>query len=208
MINNPTRPDAIFFDLGMVLFTFDWNIAIPRFAARNGGNVDRVKQFLADPYHDAFERNELTSEEFFGHGREIMGFEGSQSEFRNYWNEIFAEIPQNVQLLQELAAHYPVYALSNTNPWHAAYLEQSFDWMDIFRQRFYSFTLGARKPDPKIYRGALERAGLDAKNVLFIDDKPENIETARDLGFQTVHLASPEQLETALQKRALIPALL
>lgn len=197
--------NAIFFDLGNVLVTFDWNLAIPRYAAHNGGDSDRIKTFLAHPYHDAFERNEFGGKEFFARGRELTGFQATQPEFETYWNEIFTEIPENVRLLRRLAASYPIFALSNTNPWHAAYLERTFDWMRLFKTRFYSFTLGARKPDPKIFRGALERAGVLPDSVLYIDDRLENVETARDLGMQTIYLASPELLKAAIEPFALVP---
>lgn len=44
------------------------------------------------------------------------------------------------------------------------------------------------KPDPKIYRILLERYNLTAENTLFIDDNSANIETAKQLGFQTIVL--------------------
>lgn len=205
MNRNSHSPDAIFFDLGNVLVTFDWNIAIPRLAAQNGNDPERVKQFLADPLHDAFERNEFGGDEFYRHGVEFTNFQGSPQEFQTYWNEVFGEIPQNVALLRRLAARLPVYALSNTNPWHAAYLEEKFDWMSLFKERFYSFTLGARKPDPKIYLAALKRSQLSPNKVLFIDDRQENISGARELGFQTILLPSPDLLAARLEQSNILP---
>lgn len=199
------KPTAIFFDLGKVLVTFDWNIAIPRFAALNGGDDERIKRFLANPFHDAFERDEFSGDEFFRRGLELTGFQGTREQFEAYWNEIFHEIPSSARVLKKLAGQYPLYALSNTNPWHAAYLEATFDWMKLFNKRFYSFALKARKPDPRIYRAALERVGASPADVLFIDDRLENIESARELGFQTIHLTSPELLAPSLDKFGVMP---
>ncbi len=47
--------------------------------------------------------------------------------------------------------------------------------------------VGLRKPDPAIYRLALERSGGDAADCLFIDDLPANLEVARELGMRTIH---------------------
>ncbi len=192
--------DAIFFDLGKVMVTFDWDIAIPRFAAHNGGDTERVRQFLANPYHDAFERNEFTEQEFFERGRELTGFDGTLEQFRTYWNEIFAEIPSSIRLLRELAARYPLYALSNTNPWHAAYIEKHFGWMNLFTTRFYSFMLGVRKPDPRIYELALADAQILPARALMIDDRAENIEGAARVGMQTLHVPTPQILQSELPK--------
>lgn len=205
MTKNSRTLDAIFFDLGKVLVTFDWNIAIPRLAAQNGNDPERVKQFLAHPLHDAFERNEFGGDVFFRRGAELVNFQGSPHEFQTYWNEIFDEIPSNVALLRRLAARLPVYALSNTNPWHAAYLEEKFDWMNLFKERFYSCTLGTRKPDPEIYLEALNRANLGPERVLFIDDRQENITGARELGIQTIHLPSPDLLAARLEQINILP---
>ena len=190
--------DAIFFDLGMVLVTFDWNIAIPRFAARNGGNTERVKEFLAHSFHDAFERNELSAHDFFERGRATMEFEGTQTEFQTYWNEIFSEIPSSVEMVRALASSLPLYTLSNTNPWHAAYLEQHFDWMNLFTRRFYSWTLGVRKPDARIYEKALARANVPPQRALLIDDRIENINGAHAVGMKTLHAPTPQVLQDKL----------
>lgn len=42
--------------------------------------------------------------------------------------------------------------------------------------------VGIHKPAPGAYRHALHALGLDAPEVLFIDDKPENVDAARALG--------------------------
>lgn len=194
------KVDAIFFDLGMVLVTFDWNDAIARFATQSGNNPEAVRQFLSHPYHDAFERNELTGQEFFERGRELMGFTGTSREFQDAWSEIFTEIPTTVRMLRQLARSYTLYTLSNTNPWHAAYLEKHFEWMNLFTERFYSFTLGARKPDRRIYELAVAHAGIEPARALFIDDRLENIEGARAIGMQTLYAPTPAVLVQELTK--------
>ncbi|MCC7163286.1 MAG: HAD family phosphatase [Anaerolineae bacterium] len=205
MTRQTSTPTAIFFDLGRVLVTFDWEFAIPRLAAHNGGDAERIREFLAHPFHDDFERNQLTGDEFFERGRAMTGFTGTQREFQTYWNEIFTELPENVRLFRQVAELYPVYALSNTNPWHARYLEQTFEWMGLFRARYYSFVIGARKPDPIIYHQALNLASVSADQVLFVDDRRENVETALALGIQALHLSSPDLLAPLLQKFSLVP---
>ncbi|HZQ07020.1 MAG TPA: HAD family phosphatase [Anaerolineae bacterium] len=196
------KPRAIFFDLGMVLVRFDWEITITRLALRNGGDNQSIRDFLANPRHDAFERGELSSEEFFKFGRELTRFEGTLEEFRAAWCEIFEEIPSSMRVVRELALEFPLYLISNTNPWHAAYLEQRFNWMNLFQQRFYSCDIGFRKPDPRIYEWALTRAGVSAARALFIDDREDNLTGAREVGMQTIHAPEPDvwhqELETIL----------
>ncbi len=199
------KPHAIFFDLGMVLVRFDWEITITRIALRNGGDKSSIREFLATPRHDAFERGELSSEEFFQFGREQTQFPGTLDEFRAAWCEIFEEILSSIRVVRELAPEFPLYLISNTNPWHAAYLEKRFDWMNLFRQRFYSCHIGFRKPDPRIYEWALARAGVPAARALFIDDREDNLTGAREVGMQIIHALEPDawhrELEIMLLKK-------
>jgi putative hydrolase of the HAD superfamily len=195
---NLSAVQAIFFDLGMVLVSFDWDIAIPRFAAENGGDVERVRAFLAHPYHEAFERGDMSPQEFFERGCQLMGFRGTFDQFRRSWSEIFTEIESSVQLARQLGAAYPLYVLSNTNPWHVARVEQQFDWLQLFRARYYSCDLGVRKPDPRIYRMALACAQVRPDHTLFIDDRLENLEGAAAVGMQTLHAPTPDVLRARL----------
>ena len=42
------------------------------------------------------------------------------------------------------------------------------------------------KPDPAIYQVLIDRFELVPEETLFIDDNAANIETARQMGFQTI----------------------
>jgi putative hydrolase of the HAD superfamily len=46
--------------------------------------------------------------------------------------------------------------------------------------------MALRKPSPEIYRRTIERLGVDAGDITFVDDRPRNLEAARTLGIRTV----------------------
>lgn len=189
---------AVFFDLGQVLFTFDWQIAIPRFAALNGGNRSRVEEFLAHQFHVDYEAGAYTDAEFYRQACEIMDFRGSFEQFRDIWCDIFAEIQTTTILARQLATLYPLYVISNTNPLHIEFLTMRHNLFRIFREAFYSYTFRARKPDPQLYDAILERVNLRARNSLLVDDKLENILGARAIGMQTLHVPTPEIAQVKL----------
>jgi HAD superfamily hydrolase (TIGR01509 family) len=56
---------------------------------------------------------------------------------------------------------------------------------------FLSYQMGCRKPDEAIYLQMLEQLGAEGKQCIFIDDRPENIETARAAGIHA-HQFIPE----------------
>jgi putative hydrolase of the HAD superfamily len=55
------------------------------------------------------------------------------------------------------------------------------------RNQLFSYMLGARKPDPELYRRALAHYGCAAEDAFLADDSPGNIAGAREIGI-TAHL--------------------
>lgn len=60
------------------------------------------------------------------------------------------------------------------------------------------------KPDPAIYRLALQRFGLKAGQCLFIDDRPENIEAGEALGIQGHRFSDAAGLQARLAALGLL----
>lgn len=63
-----------------------------------------------------------------------------------------------------------------------------------------SYLEKTRKPDPKIYQIYLKRANCQPENLLFIDNNPENLPPAQQLGIQTIHFENYNQLKRDLKK--------
>jgi putative hydrolase of the HAD superfamily len=73
-------------------------------------------------------------------------------------------------------------------------------WSHRLDQRYYSCRLGAAKPDPRAFRLVLSDLGAQPGDVLFIDDRPENTRTARDLGMQAIAFTSASALSRELRR--------
>jgi 2-haloacid dehalogenase len=56
----------------------------------------------------------------------------------------------------------------------------------------------AAKPDPRIYEALLERHGLDAASILFIDDVAENVAAAEALGIRSIRFTDGPALRREL----------
>jgi putative hydrolase of the HAD superfamily len=61
-----------------------------------------------------------------------------------------------------------------------------FEWIDAFEAKIFSCDLGVIKPESEIYRACLDTLGLEGSKVLFLDDCPENVEGAKQLGFKSI----------------------
>jgi putative hydrolase of the HAD superfamily len=65
-----------------------------------------------------------------------------------------------------------------------------FLWLEAFDHHTFSHRLGIAKPDLEIYRHAVEGLGVPAGEILFIDDREENILAARTAGMVAVQYSS------------------
>ncbi|HTV09585.1 MAG TPA: HAD family phosphatase, partial [Candidatus Aquilonibacter sp.] len=70
-------------------------------------------------------------------------------------------------------------------------------WMATFPVRIFSHRLGLAKPDERIYRHAISALGVAPDEILFLDDRLENVEAARALGLHAIHYSSHGDLQRA-----------
>jgi epoxide hydrolase-like predicted phosphatase len=66
---------------------------------------------------------------------------------------------------------------------------------DLFSNIYVSSYIGYRKPDKEAYRVMLEGEQLNPEEVIFIDDRGENINSAKEMGFHTIKYESFEQTQ-------------
>jgi putative hydrolase of the HAD superfamily len=111
-------------------------------------------------------------------------------------------IAGTVALLRELhAAGRPLYFLSNMPEPYAKHLEETHEFLGLFRDGVFSARVRLCKPEPAIFEHCESRFGLDPGRMLFIDDVAGNVAAARAAGWQAV------QFENAAQCRAELGAL-
>ena len=102
---------------------------------------------------------------------------------------------KNVKLAMDLKQKgYPIYVLSNFPGDQYDKYEKHNSFLQIFDDKIISGHVGLAKPDIKIYQLAIDKFHLVPERSLFIDDKIENIEGAKQLGIQTIHLQNPDEL--------------
>jgi len=180
-----TRPSAVVFDVGNVLY--DWN---PRFLYERLIEDDRAL--------DAFLRDVVTKEWHFQHdaGRPFAETSAELSaeypEFAEHiavWGPRFDEqiphmLPGMADLVAELdAAGVPLYAITNfSGEFWPPFRAREAAIFDRFRDIVVSGDEVLTKPDAAIYRLALDRFGLEPGEALFVDDREDNVAGAEAVG--------------------------
>jgi putative hydrolase of the HAD superfamily len=68
-------------------------------------------------------------------------------------------------------------------------------WLASFEARFFSCRLRLSKPDPAIYRAVLDHLAAMPEDVVFFDDRRDNVDAAARLGIRAHVFTSPEQID-------------
>jgi 2-haloacid dehalogenase len=128
-----------------------------------------------------------------------------QTYFDSWEDSISGPISGSVEILHRLKQNgYPLYGLSNWSAETYPRVRQKYPFFDWFDNVILSGAVRLNKPDPAIFKLLLNKVGCRAPECVLIDDSQANIDTAKKLGFVTIHFSSPEQLETELQSLNLL----
>ncbi len=132
-----------------------------------------------------FETGLLSNEEFYKEVCSKTGYKGCHEEFCGYFGDIFWEIEPMIAWQATLRKKgIPTYIFSNTNGIAVPHIRRKFPFFANFDGYILSYEEGAMKPDPKIYEIVERRTGHKGAEIFYIDDRPENIETAVTRGWQ------------------------
>uniref|UniRef100_A0A0W0FH08 Threonine dehydratase n=2 Tax=Moniliophthora roreri TaxID=221103 RepID=A0A0W0FH08_MONRR len=107
-----------------------------------------------------------------------------------------------IALIQTLKSqsngHLKVFAMSNISQPDYAFLHtRHVDW-SLFDHVFTSGSVGERKPNLGFYRHVLQTTGVDPARAIFVDEKLENVLSARSLGFMGVVFRGVQDLRRVL----------
>ena len=200
-------PTAVIFDIGRVLYEWD-----PRFL------YERL--IPAGEALDAFLRDVVTVEWHFQHdaGRpfaetsaELIAQFPEHADLIAQWGPRFIQSigPQVTgmsALVDELdAARVPLFGLTNfSGEFFPEFRARESAMFDRFRDILVSGEEKLVKPDPAIYRLALDRFGLEAGDTVFIDDSAANVASAADVGLIALHFTGEPKLRGDLRELGLL----
>jgi HAD superfamily hydrolase (TIGR01509 family) len=188
------------FDLGKVLVDFDYSIAARKIGARSHQPPADLHAFLgSSPLLIQYESGRLTRQEFYGSISKAIGCQAGLAEFGGYFADIFAEIPGMIALQQELRQRgYQTFIFSNTNDLAIEHVRRNFPFFKNFDGYIFSYEVGGLKPQPEIYAAMEAMTGKRGADLIYIDDRWENIEAGVARGWRGIWHESPEKTRQAL----------
>ncbi len=115
------------------------------------------------------------------------------------WTRINNSVIQLVFRFQEVSVKIAI--LSNIHFDALKYIEEKYLWLENIDYKIYSCREKCIKPDKKIFLNCLSKISYLPEECLFIDDTNENIITAENLGFNTIHYTGYDELINEIESR-------
>ena len=189
---------AIIFDIGRVLIRVDVSRAMDGLAS--GLSLTPQEAWSAiekDPRWLDWQEGRISRRDWHLHLSKRLGTSLTFEQFSEVWNRALDPNPIHAEsFLENLSKNYRLALLSNTDPIHMSNEEARFPFFRFFPIRIYSYRVGASKPDPLIYREALQACKVRAEEAVYIDDIAAYAEAAQRLGMTGIVFQSPEQLQS------------
>ena len=197
---------AVVFDLGKVLVDFDYGIAARRIAARSDMTPQELALFIMrSTLMVDYETGLLTSRQFYEKIRAHIGFAGEFEEFGDFFGDIFVPIEPMVRLHAELRQQgLLTYIFSNTNELAIRHVRRNFPFFANFDGYVLSYEHQAMKPDAKLYGVVENKSGQRGSGILYLDDRPENVDAGAARGWQVILHESAQKTVPALKKFGLL----
>jgi FMN phosphatase YigB (HAD superfamily) len=197
---------AVVFDLGKVLVDFDYGIAAPRIAARSNMTVEELYRFMMKtPLLLQYETGLVTTDDFYSQICRGTGFRDTLDEFAVVFGNIFSPIEPMIQLHASLNARgIPTFVFSNTNELAIRHVRKAYPFFKNFNGYIFSYEHQAMKPDAKLYQVVERESGRRGAEILYLDDRPENVAAGAERGWHAVLHESPEKSREAVMKFGLL----
>jgi glucose-1-phosphatase len=200
---NLTVIKTIIFDLGQVIIDLDPDAVISRLKGYSDKQADEIVRLITESQVlIEYEVGNMTDDYFCDEVNKLLGTNIPLVIFEQIWNSFLGVIkPEKLQLMEDLKNQFEVLILSNTNAIH----QREFDlrvssirpgniMSDMVHTAHYSHCMGFRKPDLRIYERVQDLHRLNPAEVLFFDDRIENIVAAQILGIKGIQVTYSDQI--------------
>ena len=192
----------IVFDLGGVVFNWQPDVILESIFDDPDTRDHAKKEIIRHADWIELDRGTVTLSQAIARGEARTGLHRQDIE------RVFEAVPKfltpieaTIELIHRLSnTDNSLFVLSNMHLASIVYLEEHHDFWGVFDGVVISSRIRMVKPERQIYEYLLSRYQLDPAETIFIDDLPENLETAASLGIQTIRFIDSAQCERALAR--------
>ena len=208
---------AVLWDFGGVITSSPFE-AFNKFEIKKQIPVDFIRKVNAENHETnawaKLESSEINLDEFDKLFRSETSAKGHEISGNEVINLLSGEIrPDMVSVLKKIKKNYTVGCITNNvNAGQGPGMARSKKKHDAIEEVMSNFEfiiesskVGVRKPNPKIYKLACQRAKVSPAECLYLDDLGVNLKPAKAMGMRTIKVLSSEQAILELEKNLGIP---
>jgi putative hydrolase of the HAD superfamily len=195
---------GVLFDYGMVLSGPPDPAAWARMRTLTGLPEDQLHHGYWTHRHP-YDRGDITAQDFWYratspnlNSEQLTALIAADVD---YWSTLNQPVVAWARSLQQ--AGVPTGILSNMPHDLETGLRARHSWIEDFDHQTWSHVLNIAKPEPAIYLHAVRGLHTPPENILFLDDKPENIAAAESLGLQAIRYTTHNAFESEMHHRGL-----
>lgn len=179
------RPKLLLLDLDDVLVEYSHAIRCRVLAQACGASEDQVhRAVFASGLEARSDRGEFDLDTYLDLLRSEWGLDIPSTEFLSARRQATRARPGMLEICSRLSQQAQLAVFTNNGQWMHQNMDRVLpELVPLFRHRFVtSASLRLSKPDPQAFLACLERLGYAPHSTLFVDDKPANIEGAKQAG--------------------------
>jgi len=190
---------TIIFDIGGVIVNLDYERVCAPLAELSGRDKSKVREEVENgPIVRAAMKGLIEPREFHRLLCLALGITVGYNRFTEIWVRLLSDNKGIDRIIQPLKSKFKLVLASNTEHIHYSHCVDNFSTLRYFETRFLSYEMGLLKPDQKYFYQVLRGLDQPSKEMLFIDDKQENVESANSVGITALRFSSNENLQAEL----------
>jgi putative hydrolase of the HAD superfamily len=202
-----TQVKAVLFDYGMVLSGPPDPAAWSRLRTITNLSEDLLhREYWA--HRHAYDRGDLSAETYWHKAAAGAGITLTPTQLSqliaadvDFWSTLNSPMLEWAECLQRAGIRTGI--LSNMPDAMEAGLRARHRWIETFDHHTWSHSLRLAKPEPAIYLHAAQGLNTAPANILFLDDRNENIEAAHAVGMQAILYTTHHAFEQEMHARGL-----
>lgn len=183
---------------------------------QNPDNVNNILQSLGKSHNDfrqvyrslrpQYDDGQLSGAEYWTSIVQHYGLEPNRplitrliQEDVKSWTHINSSMIQFIQECRNRVHRLAI--ISNMARDTLAFMREHFQWLDLFDALTFSCDVGRNKPAREIYQVCLDELGVNPGECLFVDDSPDNVQAAMELGMAAIQFKTFSEFALELNER-------
>jgi putative hydrolase of the HAD superfamily len=200
------KPELLLFDLGGVVVDFSGPKELGKHLRWPSTPEIILNRWIQCRHTEEFERGKLTPVEWADRFIKDWDVDLTCDEFLarfTTWSR--RVLPGARELLEQLRPHYRLAALSNSNELHWERNTHELRILELFEFAISSHQVGLAKPNPDIFRVAIERAQVSTPDaIMYFDDLDANVAAANAAGMRAYRTRGVEELRGRVKANGLL----